>query len=146
MKSFIDEWQKEIREPVEIAKSAFKLAGELYYNNPSNNPKVKLIYEDIAEIKEALTLGFPCDYATLNSKITEKYSSIPPVGNITFYKVSLDVLQSKTIEENKRTLALIAQSLSQLMTNVKIGQTVEIFANVALKHIETAGFNTVLKI
>ncbi len=146
MNEFINEWTKEIYEPEEVMKSAFDLARELYNNSQVNNEEVETIYKDIVEINNALTYELPFDYAALNVKITDKYSTIPDVGNMTFYKVSLDFLHEQTEERNKETLAFIAKSLSILMSQVKMRQAGEIFVTSVLKHVGKAGIRAGLNV
>lgn len=146
MNEFMNEWTKEIYEPKEVMKSAFDLARELYNNNQANNQEVETIYNDIVEINNALTYELPIDYAALNVKITDKYSSIPAIGNITFYKVSLDFLHEQTVERNKETLALIAKSLSILMSQIKMRQVGEIFVSSVFGHVGKAGIRAGLNV
>lgn len=145
MIEFIAKWVDEIRNPVETSKSAFKMAKELYGNQNVYDPQIATIYNDIQTINTAINSVLPYDYASLNSTITAKYSTIPPVGNTTFHKVTLEFLQNQSTETNKRTLALIAQSLAILMINIKIEKVASIVINSALDHISNAGVNAIFK-
>lgn len=110
-----------------------------------NNSQVTIIYNDIEYIKVVLTSDEPYNYASINMEVTAKYDSIPDVGNIKFYKTTLEFLESKSDAENMENLSMIAQSLQILMFNVKLGQIANVVLNSVLEHSVNAGSRALFK-
>ncbi|MFI3202419.1 MAG: hypothetical protein R3Y54_13030 [Eubacteriales bacterium] len=142
---FLTEWKKEASDPVELTKSSFKLAKDLYNNGKENNQQITTIYHDIVYINSVISSSMPYNYASVNMQVTSKYDFIPNVGDTTFHKTTLEALESKGDLGNIRTLSLIAQSLQILMLNIKMGQVVSIVLNNVIEHSVNSGFNALFK-